>query len=97
MRQLKLGKVLLLAGALLALSGCPRQDPAPTIEVCILDGHGGGDCVEPDGSKKYRLPSEMLNYWATNQHDEASYAGWCTGGTPSEVQTEMNKIQQRVY
>lgn len=60
----------------LALSGC-RKDTPPAIEICIMDGFGGADCQEADGSKVYKLPSEMKNYWSTNQVDMKSFASWC--------------------
>ncbi len=62
----------------LSLGGC-RTDKPPVIEVCILDGHGGGDCTEADHLPKYRLPSEMNDYWCTNQADEAAFVGWAYG------------------
>lgn len=91
MQPQKLGKTLFLALAF--LSACRSSQP-PKIEICILDGHGGGDCVEADGLKKYRPPSEMLNYWSTNQADEANYSGWCYDTSPAEVKAAMAEIEK---
>jgi hypothetical protein len=75
MLRQKLGVKLCLA-LVFFLSGC-RKDPPPQIEVCINDGFGGANCSEIDGSRKYRTPSEMKNYWSTNQQDQAAYTSWC--------------------
>jgi hypothetical protein len=91
MRQLKHGRLLFLALALL-LNGC-RSDQPPPKEICILDGFGGGDCVESDGSKLYRAPSAMLNYWATNETDEQNFAAWCYDTTPAAVAPVMQQLK----
>ena len=96
MRQLKHGKRPFLAAALLLISGC-RTQPAPIIEVCILDGFGGGDCVEPDGTKIYKMPSQMKNYWSTNESDEARYAAFCNDASPEQVRFMMNSIRSHIY
>ena len=74
------------------LSSC-RKDPPPAIEICILDGHGGGDCVEADGKKLYRLPSEMTNYWSTGEADMKNFSSWCYGTTPAVTQEAMDKTK----
>jgi hypothetical protein len=76
---------------LLLLNSC-RNDPPPAIEICILNGAGGGDCVEADGTKKFRLPSEMLNYWSTNQPDMKNFSSWCYQTTPANTGAQMDKI-----
>ena len=96
MQQLKHGKWLWPVLALL-LSGCPQKSPPPPMEVCIHDGVGGADCVEHDGSKLYRPPSAMANYWCTNQEDEAAYASWATGANSEEVSDQMTEIKKRIY
>lgn len=53
--------------------------------------------MEHDGSKHYRPPSAMVNYWCTNPPDEAAYAQWATGATTDEVQGAMQEIQKKVY
>ena len=53
-----------------------RDSLPPKIEICIFNGFGA-DCVEADGSKKYRLPSELNDYWMTSESDEANYSSWC--------------------
>ena len=85
------GKKLYLLGVLLLVS-C-RTDIPPKIEICIMDGFGGGDCVEAGGAKLYRTPSQMLNYWSTNQPDEANYTSWCYGSTPSVVNPAMELVR----
>lgn len=76
----------------LALNSC-RNDPPPALStICILDGHGGGDCVLADGTKKYMLPSEMLNMWATTQADEANFSSWCYQTSKSNVEKQMDLI-----
>lgn len=85
----------LLVGLVVALSillSCRSSKPAP-MEICIIDGLGGGDCVEADGTRKYRLPSQMTNYWATNQQDEAAFASWCYNAPVGAVKSEMEHIQ----
>lgn len=92
MRQLRNGKKLLLWAALLALSSC-RRDYPPVVEVCILDGVGGGDCIEKDGSKLYRAPSEMKNYWATSQDDMAQFSSWCFKSSLNQAEIELQSIR----
>lgn len=92
MQQQQLGKKLCLALAL-ALSGCRSSQP-PKIEICIGDGVGGANCVESDGSNKYRLPSELQNYWMTNENDETNFASWCYDTTPQNIETANQKIME---
>ena len=69
--------ISLLASLLvLSIIGCRTSNP-PKIEICIGDGVGGADCIERDGSKLYRVPSQLLNYWMTNQIDETAFSSWC--------------------
>lgn len=89
-----LGRRLLVALGLALLSGC-RESIPPKIEICILNGFGGASCELPDGSQRYRPPSEMNNYWATNESDQARFAAWCYDTELSVVQKEMAKIQGR--
>lgn len=93
MRQQQHGKLLFLSLGLLALSSCRNSIP-PKIEVCILDGFGGGDCVEADGSQLYRSPSAMKNYWSTSEPDEANFSSWCYDTTPEVVKIGMEKIKK---
>jgi len=92
-QQLRHGKPLLVVLAL-ALTSCRNSIP-PKIEVCILDGYGGGDCVEPDGTRLYRTPSMLTNYWATSGSDEANFAGWCYQATQEQVRPVMEQIQEQ--
>lgn len=91
----KLGLMPLSALALI-LSGCPNKSPPPLVEVCLGDGNGGSDCVEHDGARLYRSPSMMLNYWCTNQEDEAAYATWATGANTERVNRAMEKIKGKI-
>lgn len=92
MKLLKNGRPLCLALAL-SFSGCRTSKP-PVIEICIGDGAGGANCVESDGSRKYRLPSEMKNYWATNQPDQARFAAWCYDTNEANIETVMASIKK---
>jgi hypothetical protein len=99
MPQAKHGKKLFLILACL-LSACDKSYPPP-IEVCILDGLGGGDCTESDGTKLYRTPSMMKNYWATGETDISNFTSWCYGGTnvtpaqAAQIKSNVNaQIQQ---
>ena len=73
MRRLKTGKLYFLL-LVIFLNGC-RTDKPPVIEVCITDGYGAGDCTEHDHSILYRSPSQMVDYWCTNETDEAALQG----------------------
>lgn len=95
MQQLKNGRRLLAVLVFLTISGC-RTDNPPAKEVCILDGFGGGDCVEADGSKKYRAPSEMVNYWSTNEADAENFFSWCYKTGKSTIKNSMEAIQASV-
>lgn len=87
------GKTLFPVLALLLLSGC-RTDPPPKLSiVCILDGHGAGDCVDASGNRVYKLPSEMLNYWATTEVDQQNWASWCYGSSASQTAAAMAQIK----
>lgn len=89
---LKPGKLLFLALAF-SLTSC-RESTPPPIEICLLDGFGGGDCIERDGSRLYRVPSSMKNYWTTSEPDEAAFAGWCYDGTAVDAEVQMNAIKR---
>lgn len=95
MRQLKNGKWLLASLGLLLIDGC-RDSVPPKIEVCIGDSIGGADCVEADGSKKYRLPSELINYWMTSEPDEANFSSWCYDTSLKNAQNGMQSIKKQI-
>jgi hypothetical protein len=88
--QLKNGAKLLATLATLALSSC-RSDQPPNIEICIIGEGGGAACVLKDGTRKYRPPSEMVNYWATNQPDMSTFSAWCYDTSLKNVEMEMLK------
>lgn len=89
----KLGR-LLLAVLALASSSCRNSLPPPK-EICILNGSGLGLCVEADGTKKTRVPSEMNNYWATNQTDMAAFSSWCYDANGALIDKMMLEIQTK--
>lgn len=88
----KLGKLLLVGLGLLALESC-RDSVPPAIEICIGNGVGGADCVESSGKKKYRLPSELTNYWMTSQPDMKNFSSWCYDIPADDVQKHMDRIE----
>lgn len=65
----------------------------PRVEVCILDGYGGADCVETNATQLYRSPSMLKNYWSTSQPDMANWSSWCYGATPAQVTPVMTEIE----
>lgn len=87
---------MLLVASALFLSSC-RSDKPPAVEVCILDGFGGGDCILKDGSKKYRAPSEMLNFWATSQEDMAQFSSWCYESPMTTTQSHLQVIAESTH
>ena len=89
-RRLLCGKLLCL-GIALALSSC-RSDKPPAIDICILDGVGGGDCVLKDGTQRYMLPSEMKNMWSTTQADMAAYSSWCYKAPIKVIEEQMQRV-----
>lgn len=86
--------LILLFGV--SLSACRTDTPPKISIICTLDGSGGGDCVEADGTPVHKEPSEMLNYWATTQTDEANFAGWCYDVPPATVQARMKKMLRKM-
>lgn len=96
MRHLKNGVKLLAALALvLSVGGCRKSTP-PKIEICILDGAGNADCQLPDGSFVVRAPSELLDYWATNQDDMAKFASWCYDTSYSTAQDRLEYLKRKI-
>lgn len=89
----KHGKWLCLGLGLLLVS-C-RQSQPPKIEICIGDGFGGADCVESDGSKLYRTPSQLRNYWMTGQPDMANFSSWCYDTGQNNVKAGMREIKSQ--
>jgi hypothetical protein len=90
---LTLGALLFLAIAL--LSSC-REDSPPVIEICIGDGLGGADCILKDGSKIWRSPTDLQNYWMTNQVDMGEFSAWCYQTDKIElVQKKLGEIAQK--
>ena len=48
----------------------------PQIPICIHDGIGA-DCDIPGVGKVYKTPSELKNYWMTDQESMAKFSSWC--------------------
>lgn len=82
--------------AFVTLAGCRTDRPPILSEICTLDGLGGGDCVKSDGSRIYKAPSEMLNYWATTQEDEANFAAWCYQVPPKTASEAMETLRKGI-
>jgi hypothetical protein len=82
---------------LLVLFSACRESPPPPIEVCILSDVGYADCVEPDGTKKIRLPSELNGYWATSGADMQAWSSWCYQTTSSNTHEAMEIIASRIH
>lgn len=73
------------------LSSCGSLPPK--IPVCIGDGFGGADCVEVDQTKAYRKPSELKNYWMTDQRSMNDFAAWCYRTDPQTVEVPMTPAE----
>lgn len=94
MKHLKSGKTLFLALAICLSSVSCRTDKPPKIEICTLDGFGGGDCILADGTRAYRSPSEMTNYWTTNQADMARFTAWCYDTSVQNVRPQLEYMNR---
>lgn len=81
---------------LIAMSAC-RDSTPPVIEICTTVATGGADCRERDGSHVFKTPSEMDNYWCTNQQDEAAFASWAYDAPVSKINAGMKNIQQSMH
>jgi hypothetical protein len=91
-------RAMLIAATMCLVSlfaGC-KADAPPQILLCIGDGLGGADCRRPDGTKEYRLPSELENAWITTQEDAARLLSWCYGGKmkKAEIAVEQYKMER---
>lgn len=97
MQRLRLGnkRYLVLVLLLLNISACRNSVP-PKIEICLGDGVGGADCIEADGSKLYRTPSMLRNYWMTSEPDESNFSSWCYDTTNATVQAAMNATRKEM-
>jgi hypothetical protein len=90
--RLWLGGMLLVVPGL--LHSC-RESKPPSIEICILSPQGGADCVERDGSQTFKTPSQIENYWATNQEDMKAFSSWCYDTYRQVIEVEMKKIKEK--
>lgn len=86
----------LLTGSALALTSCRKDTPPAISIICTLDGTGGGDCATADGTKVHKAPSELLNYWATTQTDEANFSGWCYKIPPAQSSAVLDDIRRDI-
>lgn len=90
----KIGLALFI---LIALFPSCRTSTPPVIEICITKATGGADCRERDGSHVFKPPSQMDNYWCTNQVDEAAFAGWAYDAPVPAVKKSMNKMAIEIH
>lgn len=81
---------------LLCVSGCRTDKPPQLSVICTLDGFGGGDCVLADGTQVYKSPSEMKDFWATSQVDEANFASWCYKVPVPVANKVMAQVKRRI-
>ena len=82
----------MLCLALALISGCRATIP-PRIPVYIGDGFGGADGRLTDGTISYKAPTELKNYWMTDQESMAKYSAWCHGVKPELVWEQMESIR----
>lgn len=92
MKQHLNGKLLFLVVLVLSLYSCGTIPPK--IEVCIGDGFGGADCKSSSGETVYKSPSQLKNYWMTNQNDMAAFSSWCYR-TSEPKQIEVIEIEEQ--
>lgn len=89
MQHLKNGVMLFLVALLASfLLACNGTIP-PRIVICTGDGYGGADCIEKDGARKYRGPSELENFWMTDQESMSEFSAWCYRTKPSPLPVEV--------
>lgn len=87
--------ILVVIAACLCLFACRSSTPPKLSIVCILDGYGGADCVDANGNKIYKAPSELTNFWATTETDEQNFTQWCYGsGSSNAVAAGMKSIKE---
>jgi len=77
----------------LFLSSCRNSTPPP-MDICILDGFGGADCVLKDGTRAYRSPTQLKNYWATTEFDMQGFSSWCYHTNSANIRSQMNRIKK---
>lgn len=74
--------------------GC-RSDKAPPMGIlCTLNGTGAGNCVKADKTRVLLLPSQMVNFFATDQASMAAFSGFCYSVPASTANVELMKIQK---
>lgn len=88
--------LLLIVVTTIGLSACRKDRPPAISIICTLDGRGGGNCVTQDGTRVYKLPSEMVNMWATTQEDQARFSSWCYRVSLKRAQAEMERINRAI-
>lgn len=81
---------------LFGVSSCRNDAPPRLSLVCTLDGAGGGDCADPGGNYVYKSPTDMKDYWATTQTDEANFTAWCYGTGPILVSAKLEQARARI-
>lgn len=79
------------------LCGSCRNSKPPKISlICLGDGYGGADCVDPAGNKIYKSPSDLKDFWMTTQVDEANYSAWCYDTSVSNTTKAMQVMNARI-
>jgi len=93
---------LLICGVLLCLSlglaSC-RKDPPPILSIiCLGDGFGGADCSLADGTKVWKSPTELKDFWMTTNADMQNYVSWCykTNNTAA-VGAQMKSVELAIH
>ena len=76
---------------LLLLFGCRSSHP-PQIEICIFDGFGA-DCTLANGEEVTKLPSQLNNYWLTNQEDMGKFSQWCYDTSQNLISKNMEDLR----
>lgn len=90
MKHRNAGSLLFLA--LLLSSACATTSP-PRIPVFIHDGLGGADGRDVNGSVHYKAPSELKNWWMTDQTSMARFTAWCYRVDVTEVENIMSDMR----
>lgn len=93
MKHFVMGFIVCLV--MMNLVQCKTSTP-PKIEMCILKKAGGGNCTEADGKHETKLPSQMENYWCTNEADQARWASWCYDAEVPVVKKGMDQIKSNI-
>lgn len=91
------GALLLVALAFATFSaGCPKEEIPPQFDlICTGDGYGGSDCVDGAGKRIHLLPTELKNFWMTNQQSAKRFMSWCYGTDEKVIESQMTSIEAK--